>query len=237
MFRQLGCILWLFLAVGCTSGGGDLKLPRNDNDGPTEVKNISQAYIFLRTEKGDTTADLHMGQLVTASHWAVHVDRRLPLKKLIVPLEKLLKKRHKKSIHSMPGARAYFTYIDTVENKMRLVDFENLKIVSPFPLSSRYVGQYPKSYPEGEVWHVFYSQGQLRVNGQAFPYPSGKKQVADLLQKAAGEKVKKLLLNVDYNTDFNVYADVYSFLKRVDTLHWRMDGRQFWFDPEEVKYD
>ena len=225
----------LIFLMSCSGGKEDIKLPLNDNKGLTEIKNVSQAYIFLKTEEGDTVAELHKGQLVTASHWVVHIDRRLPLNKLIVPLEVLLKKRHKKSIHSIPGARAYFSFVDTVDNKLRLVSFENLKIHTPFETSGGYVRKYPETYKDSAVWHLYLYPGKVKVRGRIFDFPAGKKNLREFFNAQRTEDLITLFLNADYRISYNDYLNLYGFLKEGDSVYFYLSNEQFWFNPDEIK--
>lgn len=228
----------MFLIVflmSCSGGKEDIKLPLNDNKGLTEIKNVSQAYIFLKTKEGDTVAELHKGQLVTASHWVVHIDRRLALKELIVPLEVLLKKRHKKSIHSIPGARAFFSFVDTVENKMRLVPFEDLKIHTPFEISPGYVRKYPETYKDTAISHLFLFPGEVKIDGSTFDFPAGKEKLRKYFNDHRTKELKSLFLNADYRVSYDEYINLYGFLKEGDSLFFYLLNEQFWFNPNEIK--
>jgi len=225
-------ILWL---AACNKP--DIFLPVNDNPGLTDVNNLSQIYIFFKTdEKGDTLSDMHKNQIISTTHFVVHIDRRLPVKTIINDLDWLHKKRHKKSVHSRPGFHLYFSHVDSVHQKIRLNAFDSLEVLSPFYYSGEYVERYKNSYSGQHLLHADFDGRNFRLDTLTFSYPADKARIKDTIYKRCPPADPcRLFLNVDYRIPYDRYNDVYGFLVNLDSSRVRVNHKQFWYNPDEIK--
>ncbi|NPA43799.1 MAG: hypothetical protein GXO27_07210 [Chlorobi bacterium] len=214
----------------------DIYIPLNDNPGVTGINNLSQVYVFFKTREGDTLADMHKNQIISSTHYVVHIDRRLPLHTLINHLEWLHQKRHKKTIHYRPGFHLYFSHIDTVNRVMRLNPFDSLEVLSPFYDSRSYAAKYPKTYGRMRVLHLDYDGDTLRVDTLAFPYPGAKARIREAVYALCPEGAPCLMfLNADYRMTYDRYNALYGFLVNLDSTRVRLAHKQFWYNPAELK--
>jgi len=229
-------LFFLLLLLACTGAcrKPDLYLPVNDNPGLSGINDLSQVLIFFKSTGHDTIADLHAGQIITSTHWVVHIDRRLPMKTLVAPLEYLYKRRHKKSMHSKPGTKLYLSYTDTVRRRLSVFDFTEVQIKSPFYTSRTYVKKYPAGFRQKQLVHVFLTPGKLELNGQTFDFPSGKKEVAAHLHAMdTTPEPKGLMFNTDFSVDYGLFNDAYGFLATFDTVKYPMEPYLFIYNPQE----
>jgi len=214
----------------------EMKLPINDNPGLTGINDISQIYIFFKIQNGDTLADLHDGQTITTTHWVTHIDRRLPMKTLITPLQYLYKKRHKKSIHSKPGTKLYLSHVDTLNKQLVVTDFTRMQIHSPFYTSYDFVQKYPARYRNRKVLHVDIKPDSIYLDTMAFVFPQGKAEMITYLHHLAQENTpRELMINADYRIDYGRFNDAYSFLALADSSLFRIQSSLFLYNPQELK--
>ncbi len=226
----------LFLAITACSKPV-MKLPVNGNAGISGINNLSQAYIFFKTSGRDTVADVHKNQLMTTTHWVIHIDKRLPLKKLILPLQRLITKRNDKhSMHYKPGMHLYLSYTDTLRKMLALVPFDNISIETPFYRSPEYLKKYPALIKDSAVVHIFLHKSGVRVNDSVFAYPGRKKDLGKYLRHLyPGKTGVPVFLNTDYNVSYQIYNDLYGYLVKLDTLRFRLNKRQFWYNPRDLQ--
>ena len=227
---------WIILGLAACNKPG-IFLPLNDNPGASDINNLSQVYIFFKTDKdGDTIADMHKNQIITTTHFVVHIDRRLPVKTLINDLDWLYKKRHKKSIHSRPGFHLYFSHVDTFHQKLRLNPFDSLQIMSPFYYSRQYVARYKNSYSGKHILHVDYDGKIFHLDTLQFRYPGEKKRIKETIYRHCPPTHPcRLFLNINYHIDYNRYNDIYGFLVNLDSSRVRLNHKQFWYNPDEIE--
>ncbi len=228
---------WVFLTLSLWScHKPKMLLPVNDNPGPHDINSVTQAYVFFEIHGGDTVARLNKNQLFTAMHWVVHVDRRLPLKKIIVPLQTLYKKRHKKSIHSNPGARMYLSHVDTLRNVLALDDFTDVEVETPFYFSRQYVEKYPKITGGKPVVHLDLQPGRLWVGSVAFAFPARKKAFLAYMDSLKTDRRPRLVfINADYNVDYGSFNNLLGAVHGLDSIMFRVSNKMFWYNPAEVQ--
>jgi hypothetical protein len=213
-----------------------MKLPVNDNPGPGDINDVSPVYIFLEIHDKDTVARLNKNQVLTTTHWVVHIDRRLPLKSLVEHMHTLYVKRHKKSIHSKPGTRMFLSHIDTLRQRMSLDDITQVEVKSPFYTSRRYVRQYPKILHGRPAVHLdLHPGGTLDVDSLRFLFPRDKRAVAQYLDNLSGDRQPRMLfLNADYNVRYGRFNDLYGFVLHRDSTLFRTAPIWFWYNPRDL---
>jgi len=226
---------WLLLFAACNKP--DIFIPLNDNSGLTDINNLSQIYIFFDIDQdGDTLSDMHKNQIISTTHFVVHIDRRLPVKSIINDLEWLHRKRHKKTIHYRPGFHLYFSHVDTLTGKMRLNPFDSLEILSPFYQSREYVKRYSETYANQTLLHADYDGKYFRIDSLQFAYPTQKERIRHIIYRwCPPDRPCEIFLNVNYNITYDRYNDVYGFLVNLDSTRVRLCHKQFWYNPREIE--
>ena len=215
----------------------DVKIPVNDNPGIHEVWDNSRIYILTKVKNGDTLPDLQIGQTMSTTQWLVAVDRRLRLKKLIAPIEKILKKRHKKSIHSKEGTHAYFTYLDSTQHKISFIDFDSIQIMPDYFQAKSYFEKYHKTDSTFNKFFLTIKPNSIALNDSiVFKLPVNKNMLRDSLWnyigKQTGEKTNRLYINFDSSMYFDKFLDYYTFLKNNPIPKGKLSEKIFIFTSD-----
>lgn len=214
----------------------EVKVPVNDNPGINEVWDNSPVYILMNIEDGKAKPDLKMGKVMTTTHWLVAADKRLSMKSLVKPIEKILQKRHKKSIHSKEGTHAYFAYLDSVRQKMAFIDFDSIEIMTNVYTSKKYFDKYDKADQDYQKFHLTILPKSLVFNDSIqFDNTFSKQQINDAIWKIVGkqthQKENRLYLNFDENMNFDRFLNYYTFFKNNPIPKGKISNKIFIFEP------
>jgi len=219
--------------MGCQSN--DIKVPVNDNSGKHEIWDNSPVYILLKVSGQDTIADLKLGQTISTTKWLVAVDKRIRLKQLRPALEKVLQKRRKKSIHSDGKGKLFFTYLDSVQNKISFTEFTDMEIMPDFYRSQTYFKEYKLADKDFAKQHLIISQDKFVLNDSiTLPINAGKKAVAKKIEEIGGEDNQlkhKLYLNFDQNLSFDRFLDYYTYFNKYPWKNMDVSSKIFIFTP------
>ena len=196
----------------------DVQVPVNDNPGLHEIWDNSRIYILMDVKDGDTIPKLKLGQTITTTQWLVAVDKRLKLKKLINPIEKIIKKRHKKSIHSKEGTYAYFAYLDSVQHKMSFVDFDSIQFMPDYFSPASYFEKYKQDDKAFNKYYLRIDKRHIVLNDSiTFDTGISKRALQDSLWNIIGKQTtqidNKLYLNFSPNLYFDTFLNYYTFFK------------------------
>jgi len=220
--------------VACQSN--EVKVPVNDNAGIPEVWDNSPVYILMNIKDGDTLAEAKLGQTVSTTKWLVAVDKRLTLKQLEPALQKVLKKRHKKSMHSDGKGKLYFTYLDSLQNKISFVEASQMQMMPDFYRSKTYFKEYPQADKEFDKWHLLVTPAQFIINDSIIlPTNTVKKDLLkhlnDLGTPTENSRPKKLYLNFDNRLTFDRFLDIYTYFKNHQIKGVGVSPKIFIFTP------
>jgi len=212
----------------------EILIPVNDNHGINEVWDNSHIFVLFQEKNGDTTAKTNLGQTISTTHWLAAVDRRLKMKHLTKPIQKILKKRHKKSIHSKEGTHAYFAFLDSTRQKMAFIDFDSIQLMSNYNTSIVYFNKYYKSDPNAKKYHLKVFSDKISLNDSINFSGFGKKQILDSLRQLTlqnpGNK-NKIYLNFDNEVFFDRFLDIYTFFKNNRVPNVQLSRKIFIFTP------
>lgn len=180
-----------------------MKLPQLHAKTVTEVFNNSQIWIFYDIQGSDTLAVLNRNNSISTTNWLFNFDRRLKLKHLFEPFNKILVKRHKKSMHHVDGMRNYFSFSDTIDRKIKSLPFDIKIILYKNPL---------KDTVNTEV--VFYT-GSFSFRNKNYTYKN-----LDSILKTENDWTKTAFYYQDkltYDSYLKIKAEIYTHSK-IDTL-------------------
>ena len=224
-------VILSFFFMACQNQ--EVKIPVNDNHGLHEVWDNSRIYVLFQTENNDTLADLKLGQTISTTHWLVAVDKRLKLKHLTKALAKILKKRHKKSIHSKEGMHAYFTFLDSVQKKVSFIDFDSLQLMPEYFTSSSYFQEYPKADSGFQKYHLNIGRRHILLNDSIDVSGLSKTRIGDSLTRMihTNKTPVKLYLNFEPEVYFDRFLDYYTFFKNNPALNKKLSPKIFIFTP------
>ena len=114
----------LFLLSSCQNK--EVILPQANETFVADVKDYSPIYFFFKTEEKDTLIEVNRSKSISSTNWFFNIDKRLPLRKVILEIKKLQTKKTS-SINKSVTSENYFTYTDTVKKTMAFFPFTKVK--------------------------------------------------------------------------------------------------------------
>jgi hypothetical protein len=123
-------LVLLFLLSSCQKK--EVVLPQANETFVADVKDYSPIYFFFKTEEKDTLIEVNSKKSISSTNWFFNIDKRLPLRKVILEIKKLQAKKTS-SMHKSVTSENYFTYTDTVKKTMAFFPFTkvNYKLEKP----------------------------------------------------------------------------------------------------------
>ena len=213
----------------------NIKIPVNDNPGLHEVWDNSPVYILRKIEGQDTVADIKLGQTISSTKWLVAADKRLTLNQLLPALQKLYHKRRKVSIHSDGKGKLYFTYMDSVQQKVSFIEATDLDFVPEIYTSKEYFEQYPLADSEFKKLHLYIYPDKIVLNDSIkLGSNDAKQKLLTRIKELVSQKdsvLNKIYLNFDKHTDFDRFLDYYTFFKNNPLLNTHISPKIFIFTP------
>ncbi len=109
-------LVFLFLLSSCQNK--EVLLSQANETVLADVKDHLSIYFFFKTEEKDTLIDVNRNNSISSTNWLFNIDKRLPLRKVILEIKKLqINKR----------AENYFAYSDTVKKATAFLPFTKVK--------------------------------------------------------------------------------------------------------------
>ena len=123
-------LVLLFLLSSCQNK--EVILPQANETVLADVKDYSPIYFFFKTEEKDTLIEVNRSKSISSTNWFFNIDKRLPLRKVILEIKKLQDKQTS-NINKSVTSENYFTYTDTVKKTMAFFPFTkvNYKLEKP----------------------------------------------------------------------------------------------------------
>ena len=117
-------LVLLFLLSSCQNK--EVILPQANETVVADVKDYSPIYFFFKTEEKDTLIGVNNNKSISSTNLFFNIDKRLPLRKVILEIKKLQAKKTS-SMHKSVTSENYFTYTDTVKKTMAFFPFTKVK--------------------------------------------------------------------------------------------------------------
>lgn len=117
-------LVFLFLLSSCQNK--EVILSQANETVVADVKDYSPIYFFFKTEEKDTLIEVNSNKSISSTNWFFNIDKRLPLRKVILEIKKLQAKKTS-SMHKSVTSENYFTYTDTVKKTMAFFPFTKVK--------------------------------------------------------------------------------------------------------------
>ena len=117
-------LVFLFLLSSCQNK--EVILPQANETVVADVKDYSPIYFFFKTEEKDTLIEVNRSKSISSTNWFFNIDKRLPLRKVILEIKKLQAKKTS-SMNKSVTSENYFTYTDTVKKTMAFFPFTKVK--------------------------------------------------------------------------------------------------------------
>ncbi|MGL2964802.1 hypothetical protein ACSVH2_13350 [Flavobacterium sp. RSB2_4_14] len=162
-----------------------------------DVKDHSPVYLFFKIQGEDTLVDVNRKSTISSTNWLFNVDKRLPLRKVILEVKKLQSKKEG-SMHKSETSENYFTYNDTVKKTMAFFPFTKVKYKLENPNSFNiYMNKY----------------GLVRVGNDIF----SKNELQGFLDTLSNSRSMKVCFAYDKQMSFGRYIETKFFVKKLLT--------------------
>ena len=212
-------IIIVFFTVSCQQKS--VKLPTLDVNGIQDtIYNNSKIWIFYSLNGNDTIAKLNKNNSVANTHWIFNIDKRLSLKKVIPVIQQLQAKKEKPSMHdSGEISHSYYSYVDTVSNKLSLILFDSIKYITHKSINKDSI------LTETPFKHLFidYKINKVYVNN----IPVKKDGINDYITNQLDTIIIKIHLNFDKNLSYQNYMHLKSLLQNIKSDSIIFDHKEF----------
>jgi len=203
-------LLLLILTTGCAQK--TLKLPKAHAKTTTEVLNNSNIWIFYTVKNHDTIASLNRNNSISTTNWLFNIDRRLKLKQLYKPLNKILIKRQKVSPHHVEGLKNYFSFADTLDLRNKFLEFNLTDI------------QYKTPHLKDSLLIFEFYKPHFTLNKQPFKYSQ-----FDSIVALNSKKLAKSQFYYNDNLSYNDYLKIKILLHKSSFLKGVQITTDFYF--------
>ncbi|MEN9488431.1 MAG: hypothetical protein RL494_696 [Bacteroidota bacterium] len=181
--RKLSFFAVIFLLFSCNDK--KMLLPLANTTILSEVQDHSPVYIFFKTNKKDTLAEVNRKNTISSTNWIFNIDKRLPLK-LVVPEIIKLQEKKSGSAHKNEESQNYYSYSDSVHQNLAFLSFTKVKYAFVKPNAKR------------GVILFFNKENALSVNN----VPVKKENLRTYL---ASQKSEEYVLCFDKNASYQSY--------------------------------
>ena len=187
-------IVLILLAVGCKQQS--VKLPVSNISGVQDtIYNNTLIWMFFEEKDNDTLIKVNKNNVISTTNWIFNIDRRLPLKLLIPEVQKLQQKREKPSMHqSEEPVHNYFSYVDTVNNKLTTILFDPVGFVT----------KNTDTKIDTSFYHLLAKGNDLFLNGSLI----NESDIRTYLNNHKDSTGLKLQLSFDKNISYQKYIHI-----------------------------
>ena len=146
-------------------------------------------------EEKDTIVDVNRNNAISSTNWLFNIDKRLPLRKVILEIKKLQTKKDK-SPHKSAVSENYFTYTDTVKKNLAFMPFTKI--------------HYKLEKPDFNVKYFHLDRNDLvHFNELVF----SKNQLQEFINKMPNSRI---YFSFDKGMSFGKYIEYKLFIKNLE---------------------
>lgn len=185
----------LFLMLSCKNK--EVLLPMAAETVVANVKDHSPIYFFFKTDEKDTLVEVNRKNAIGSTNWLFNIDRRLPLRKVLLEVQKLQNKKEE-GAHKNEAAGNYFTYTDTVKKNLAFLPFTKVK----------YKLEIPDKY---KSFICFKKNGLVKLNDVVF----SKEQLPVFLNNLNVSHPVKIIFSYDKDLSFGEYIEDKLFVQNL----------------------
>ena len=204
--KKIVILLLSLLVLSCAKK--ELKVPTLAEKGIQEIHNHSQVWFFFEIKNNDTIANVNRKNTISTTHWIFNIDKRLPLK-TIIPSIINLQDKHANSIHSKEGMHNYFSYADTISDKLSFLEFDDVNYITDSILSKSYIKKYSDNYKNYNNINVTFNPNNTWINDAKMEQDELKTTLLEFIDFSS--EGKQTMLHLNFNEKL-LYQD-YLFYK------------------------
>jgi len=220
-----------FIIFSCAKQ--EVKLPTLNIKGILEVHNHSQVWLFFDIKNNDTIASINRKNTISTTHWLFNIDNRLPLKAIIPAIIKLQYK-HANGIHSKEGMHNYFSYADTISNKLSFFEFDKTVFKTDSVLSKSYIKTNSEIYKNYNNINLTINPNNTWINDAKMENGELKSTLLEFIDFSSEGKQTMLHLNFNQNLLYKDYLAYRTMLESILAPHILINKIEFIFNPNKV---
>ena len=212
-------IIVVFITLSCKEKS--VQLPTLDVVGIQDtIYNNSKIWIFYNLHGNDTIAELNNNNSVANTHWIFNIDKRLSLKQVIPLIQQLQAKKEKPSMHDNGEiSHSYYSYVDTVSNKLSLILFDSIKYIRDKGINRDY------TLTSTGFKHLLfdYKSTDIYVNNVRVK----KDGIKDYISKQLDKRIVKIDLSFEENISYQNYLNIKALLQNIKNDSIIITNREF----------
>jgi len=212
-------IIVVFITLSCKQKS--VQLPTLDVVGIQDtIYNNSKIWIFYNLNGNDTIAELNNNNSVANTHWIFNIDKRLSLKQVIPLIQQLQAKKEKPSMHDNGEiTHSYFSYVDTISNKLSLILFDSIKYIRDKSINREYI------LTSTKFKHLLidYKSTDIYVNNVRVK----KGGIKDYISKQLDKRILKIDLSFEENISYQNYLNIKALLQNIKNDSLIISDREF----------
>jgi len=220
-----------FVIFSCTKQ--TVNIPTLNVKGLQEIHNHSQVWFFFDIKNNDTIANLNRKNTISTTHWIFNIDNRLPLKTIIPSIIKLQDK-HANSLHSKEGMHNYFSYADTISDKLSFYEFDKTIFKTDSTLSKYYIKTNSEFYKNYNNINLTMNPNNTWINDAKMENGEFKSTLLEFIDFSSEGKQTMLHLNFNQNLLYKDYLAYRTMLKTILDPHILINNFEFIFNPKKV---
>ena len=192
--KRIVVLGFLFLFSSCQNK--EVLLSQANETVVADVKDHSPIYFFFKTEEKDTIVEVNRKNSISSTNWLFNIDKRLPLRKVILEVKKLQNKKEG-SAHKSATSENYFTYTDTVKKTMAFMPFTKI--------------HYKLEKPDFNILYFHLDRNDLvHYNELVF----SKNQLQEFVDKLSAHS--RIYFSYDKGMSFGKYIEYKFFIKKLE---------------------
>ncbi len=196
----------VFLVFSCSNK--EVLLPKIEIEGISEIQNHSSIWVFYEVNGKDTIAVMNKNNKILNTHWIFNIDRRLTMEKIIPILEEMQKNKNKDSMHKKEGMLNYFSYANTKDKSISLVNFyPTTYIIS----NSQFEEKMEEGDEEEETIDIDIQNNKIFFNNSLVKMNDIIEKIKEIQTKDSLKTVN-IILKYKQNTSFQNYLSIKSYI-------------------------
>jgi len=176
---------FLFVMLSCQNK--EVLLPKASETVVADVKDHSPIYFFFKIEDKDTLVEVNRKNSISSTNWLFNIDKRLPLRKVILEVKKLQVKKST-SMHKSETSENYFTYMNSSTKTMAFLPFTATR--------------YKVEVPDFNVFQIYFDRNDLvKLNDEVF----SKNDLQMFIDKLSEHQKRRIVFSFDKKMSFEQY--------------------------------
>ncbi|MFD0761241.1 hypothetical protein ACFQZW_04035 [Lutibacter aestuarii] len=220
-----------FLMISCAKK--ELKIPTLAEKGIQEVFDHSQVWFFYEVNNNDTLAVLNRKNTISSTHWIFNIDKRLPLKTFIDDII-TLQDKHANSIHSKEGMHNYFSFSDTISQKLSFLEFDNVVYKKDSILSKYFIKENRNNYLNFNNINLVFNPNNVLLNDSKIEKGDFKETLLEFIDFTSEGKQTMLHLNFNENLLYQDYLAYKTMLFNLNNTAILTNHIEFIFNQIKV---